>query len=88
MKIFKQFMSVKEFEDLSKQMISTHMKKIEVVPIMRELAQKYSSLGDHDKAANYIERSDKLACNLLPSMQHEEILHNLVARVEILSKLK
>jgi hypothetical protein len=45
-------------------------------------------LGDHDKAVNYIERSDKLAGDLLPSMQHEEILHNLVTRVEILSKLK
>jgi len=88
MKIFKQFMSVEEFTALSRQMISTHMKKVEVVPIMRELAQKYSSLGDHDKAVSYIERSDKLACDLLPSMQHEEILHNLVARVEILSKLK
>jgi Holliday junction resolvasome RuvABC ATP-dependent DNA helicase subunit len=38
MKTFKQFMTVEDFNVLSRQMISTHMKKIEVVPIMRELA--------------------------------------------------
>lgn len=40
--------------------MSTNMKKLEVVPILRALAEKYSSMGDHEKALSYMGRADKL----------------------------
>ena len=54
---FKQFMNEETFTDLTKSAMGTHMKKPEMVSIMRALAVKYSELGDHEKALSYMERS-------------------------------
>ena len=50
MQKFKNFMDVKSFNQLS-----------EVVQIMRALAVKYSDLGDHSKAMEYVGRLETLA---------------------------
>ena len=55
---------------------------------MRSLAEKYSSLGDHEKGMSYINRADALAKKLLPRQEHCEILWNSVAKVEILLRQK
>lgn len=50
MQTFKQFMTVEQFDTMYKKCVGTHMRKVEIVPIMRELAQKYSTIGEHTKA--------------------------------------
>ena len=61
MQKFKNFMDVKSFNQLSAMAMQTHMKKPEVVQIMRALAVKYSDLGDHSKAMEYVGRLETLA---------------------------
>ena len=67
MQNFNQFMTVEQFDTMYKKCVGTHMRKVEIVPIMRELAQKYSTIGEHTKALQYINRSDELALKLLPT---------------------
>ena len=61
MQKFKNFMDVKSFAQLSATAMGTHRQKPEVVQIMRALAIKYSDLGDHKKAMDYISRVETLA---------------------------
>jgi len=68
--------------------MSTHRKKVEVVNIMRVKADKYSSLGDHPKALQYLKRADELAEERLPSKNHTQILLNRTKGVEILLRTK
>ena len=58
---FKQFMNLQNFDDLSRKAMRTHMKKPEVVEIMRALAVKHADSGKMDKALNYLERAFTLA---------------------------
>ena len=51
---FKQFMDLQNFDDLSRKAMRTHMKKPEVVEIMRALAVKHADSGKMDKALNYL----------------------------------
>ena len=80
---FRQFLTQASFETIKKQAMSVHLKKPQVVPIMRILADKYSSIGDHKQAMHYIERSDDLAKKMLCE-GHKECLLNKIAKVEIL----
>lgn len=50
MQTFKQFMTVEQFDTMYKKCVGTHMRKVEIVPIMRELPQKYMSMEKHTKA--------------------------------------
>ena len=50
--------------------MSTHMRKVEVITIMRCLASKHSELGAHEKALNYISRGEDLASKLLGEKDH------------------
>jgi hypothetical protein len=79
---------VQQFDKLTSQAMATHMKKVEVVSIMRVKADKYSSLGDHQKALNYLKRVDDLALQLLPSQKHNQVILNKAKSVEILLRTK
>lgn len=43
-------MTVEQFTALTRTVMQTHMKKIEVIPTLRCLANKYSEIGEHEKA--------------------------------------
>ena len=45
--------------------MSTHMKKVEVLSILRALGLKYAERNDYEKGLNYIERAEKLSKELL-----------------------
>ncbi len=70
MEKFKQFMDVKAFEQLQKNTMGSHREKPEVVQVMRALAIKYSDLGKHEQAMTYINRTESLSVQKLPSEQH------------------
>ena len=86
MHVFKQFMDVKQFTELTTAAMGTHRTKPEVVRIMRALALKYSDLGDHEKALSYIERSENLAVERLPTMEHTQVILTRLIKVDILLK--
>lgn len=44
---FKTFMTVEQYTALTRKVMQTHMKKVEVIPTLRCLAGKYSEMGDH-----------------------------------------
>ena len=77
-------MTVDQFTALTRTVMQTHMKKIEVIPTLRCLANKYSELGDHEKAQQYIDRAEKLSLELLPTPNHVETLSNKILKVELL----
>ena len=45
--------------------MSTHMKKVEVLSVLRALGLKYAERNDYEKGVNYIERAEKLSKELL-----------------------
>ena len=45
--------------------MSTHMKKVEVLSVLRALASKYAERNDFQKGLSYIERAEKLSKDLL-----------------------
>jgi len=83
---FRQFMGVEEFTKLTQKAMSTHMYKPEVVSIMRALATKYSDLGDHEKALEYVTRAEKLSAKYLPTTEHQLVLLLWLTKVEIYLK--
>ena len=52
---------------------------------MRAIAVKYSDLGDHEKALNYLERAEKKAEEKLPR-EHIQVLLLQQTKVEFLLK--
>ena len=66
--------------------MSTHMKKVEVLSILRALGLKYAERNDYEKGLNYIERAEKLSKELLEDQEHELVLLLNVAKVDILNK--
>lgn len=79
-------MGVEEFTKLTQKAMSTHMYKPEVVSIMRALATKYSDLGDHEKALEYVTRAEKLSAKYLPTTEHQLVLLLWLTKVEIYLK--
>jgi len=53
---------------------------------MRALAIKYSDLGDHKKAMDYISRVETLSQTVLPTQEHHRNLEIMLAKVDILLK--
>ena len=83
---YKQFMDKANFDDLTKKAMQTHMRKPEVVQILRAVATKHSDLSEHTEAIRRIERAETLAGQLLPTKDHAQTLLVLTAKVEILLK--
>lgn len=77
-------MTVEQYTASTRKVMQTHMKKPEVIPTLRCLASKYSEMSDHEKAQTYIDRAEKLASDLLPTLNHSESLYNKVCKVELL----
>ena len=77
-------MTVEQYTAQTRKVMQTHMKKPEVIPTLRCLASKYSEMSDHEKALTYIDRAEKLASDLLPTLNHSESLYNKVCKVELL----
>jgi hypothetical protein len=79
-------MDMETFDTQTKLAMSTHRTKVEVLAVLRALAQKYSELGDHDKGLSYTTRAEGLSAGLLQSQEHEQILLLTLTKVEILLK--
>ena len=62
---FKQFMDIETFDQQTRTAMGTHMKKIEVLSVLRALASKYAERNDFQKGLSYIERAEKLSKDLL-----------------------
>ena len=63
-------MDKENFDLLTKKAMSTHMRKPEVVQVLRAVALKHSDLADHEEAIRRINRAETLANELLPSKDH------------------
>lgn len=88
MEEFSQFLTAEQFDQLTSAAMRTHMKKVECIDIMRIRADKYSSMGDHEKASNYLKRANELATKHLSSAKHRQVLLNKTKGVEILLRTK
>ena len=66
--------------------MSTHMKKVEVLSVLRALASKYAERNDFQKGLSYIERAEKLSKDLLQDQDHELVLLLAATKVDILNK--
>ena len=82
----KDFLDVAAFEEISKNAMSTHLSKPEVVEIMRVLATKYADLSNFKQAKHYIGRAEALAGKRLGTREHYRVLDVLICKLEILLK--
>ena len=83
---FKFFMDKKTFEENTSSAMRTHMKKPEMVSVMRALAVKYSELGEHDQALNYVERVKNKIGQFYENTENLEMLLISQNEIEILKK--
>ena len=58
-------MDIETFDQQTRTAMSTHMKKVEVLSVLRALGLKYAERNDYEKGINYIERAEKLSRELL-----------------------
>ena len=58
-------MDIETFDKATRTAMSTHMKKPEVLQILRALGLKYAERNDFDRGLSYIERAEKLSKDLL-----------------------
>ena len=82
----KDFMDVEAFEKEKKFAMQTHMKKLEVVEIMRVLANKYSDLHNFDQAFTLIERAETLSKSILSTQEHYLMLDLKLCKIETVLK--
>ena len=66
--------------------MGTHMKKPEMVSIMRALAVKYSELGEYTKALSYVEKGKQKIEVFYENQANTEMLLILQNEIEILKK--
>ena len=83
---YKQFMDKANFDDLTKKATSSHMRKPEIVQILRAVATKHSDMSEHTEAIRRIERAETLADQLLPTKDHVQSLLVKMTKVEIFLK--
>lgn len=88
MEEFYPFLTAEQFTTLQRQVMATHMNKPEIVVILRTLAEKYSSRGNHEEALKRLDRSDQLVKKWYPNEEHIQVILNKQRRVEILLRSK
>lgn len=82
----KDFLDVEMFTDYSKFAMGSHMKKPEVIEILRIQAIKYSDLQDFKKALGYLERADNLTMKILGHREHYRVLELKLCKIETILK--
>ena len=83
---FKQFMDEELFTDLTKAASRTHLRKPEMISIMRAKALKYSELGEYEKALSCVENVKNKCANFYENPMNPELLLNMQNEIEILKK--